>query len=60
MPVGVYEAWHDEHVRGVNDFGVSHPQVWPNRSDFRAFDQDIGSPKVAKLLINGDDAAVLE
>jgi hypothetical protein len=32
----------------------------PNRSDFRSFDQDISSPKVAELFINSDDAPVLQ
>ena len=59
MAMGIDKPWHDDHVRGVDDLGVSYPEVWSNGSDFRPFDQDVSAPKVAELLINGDDTAVL-
>src|SRR5690348_16555046 len=35
MAVGIYEARHDDHVRGIDDFGIARRQVWPDRRDLR-------------------------
>src|SRR5690242_8197059 len=60
VPMCVDEARHNDHVGGIDDFSVAYRQVRSNSSDLRPLDEDIAPPKVAKLLINGDDTAILE
>src|SRR6266852_3794381 len=59
VTMGIDKPRHDDHVRGIDDLGVARPEVWSDRCNFRPLDEDIGPPKVAEFLINGDDAAVL-
>src|SRR5690242_10945701 len=58
VAVCIHKARHDDHVRGINDFGIVRREVWPDRRDFRSFDQHIGAPEVAERAIQGNNTAV--
>jgi hypothetical protein len=60
MPVGVHKAWHDNRVRSVNHLGIRRTEIRPDGGDLGAFDEYIGLPEVADLLIEAEDTTVLQ
>jgi hypothetical protein len=60
MMVGVDEAWHDDRIAGVYDFGLAGWDVDADGDDTRALDKDVAGRQIRDIAIHRDDDASFE
>ena len=51
VPMGIDEAGHHDHPRGVDDLGVRRGDVRPHGGDGLAFDEDVGGFEIAERAV---------
>ena len=60
MAVAIDQAWHDNAVAGIDDLRAGGIDVWRDRRDFAALDQDVARREVADLGVHGHDGAAFD